>query len=98
MMPTIEPPIASSADASAPPTSRSNIKGTTKPIPPKIAAVDSKMAILFKNALTDGRALAVASQPSGGFFVPGCVGPLFRRIPVTILSRSKIHGEKTTWQ
>jgi hypothetical protein len=56
------------------------------------------MAILFKNALTDGRALAVASQPSGGFFVPGCVGPLFRRIPVTILSRSKIHGEKTTWQ
>jgi cold shock protein len=35
------------------------------------------------------------SQPSGGFFVPGCIGPLFRRISVTILWRSKIPRETT---
>jgi hypothetical protein len=55
---------AVSADASAPPTSRSNIKGTTKPITPKIVAVDSKMAVFFKNSLTDDRiVLALSFQP-----------------------------------
>ena len=47
--PTINPPIARSAEAMAPPTSRSNIKGTTRPTAPKIVAVDSKTAVFFKN-------------------------------------------------
>jgi hypothetical protein len=47
--PTINPPIARSAEAMAPPTSRSNIKGTTRPTAPKIGAVDSKTAVFFKN-------------------------------------------------
>jgi hypothetical protein len=45
--------MASSADASAPPTSRSNIKGTTRPTAPKMIAVDSKTAVFFRNSLTD---------------------------------------------
>ena len=36
------------------------------------------------------------SQPIGGFFVPGCIGPLFRRISVTNLWRSKIPRGETT--
>ena len=36
------------------------------------------------------------SQPSGGFFVPDCIGPLFRRISVTILWRSKNPRGETT--
>ena len=38
------------------------------------------------------------SQPSGGFFRPGCIGPLFRRISVNILWSSKIPGERRPWQ
>ena len=47
--PMTKPHIASSADASAPPTSRSNIKGTTRPTAPKIVAVVRRTAVFLKN-------------------------------------------------
>ena len=43
-----------------------------------------------------GEAVAVSTQRR--LFVPGCIGPLFRRISVTILSRSKNPRGETTWQ